>query len=142
MFSDHVQKIERSSGRTLFLIAGALVILCQLVAMGMVADGQVQKAAARDSRLSSQRVALAECFENTLEAARGSCVRQVYNDNNSESTLAAGRDGGVRRVQLAICPTLRANDLAGRIGVNWYGPRFWRGRWSWLGQCPLQYGGP
>ena len=86
MFPDHVQKIERSSGRTLFLIAGALVILCQLVAMGMVADGQVQKAAARDSRLSSQRVALAECFANTLEAARGSCVRQVY---NSELTLAA-----------------------------------------------------
>lgn len=94
MFSDHVQKIDRTSGRTLFLIAGALVILCQLVAMGIVADGQVQKAAARDSHLSSQRLALAQCFENNFGAERGSCVRQVYNDDkNSDngSTLSAAR---------------------------------------------------
>ena len=89
MFSDHLQKIDRSSGRNLFVIAGALVILCQLVAMAIVADGQVKKAELRESQMTSQRVALAQCFENTFGSARSSCMREVY--NNETPGYAKGR---------------------------------------------------
>jgi hypothetical protein len=92
MFSDHLQKIDRSSGRTLFFVAGALVMVCQLVALGMVADGQVKKAQLRDSQLSSQRTAIAQCFENTFDPARSHCVRDVYNSNGSALAAATLSD--------------------------------------------------
>ncbi len=89
MFSDHLQKLDRISGRSLFLMAGGLVIACQLVAMVMVADEQVRKAELRDSQLSSQRAAIARCFEGNTRAERQSCMLQVRNMTPAEPQVAA-----------------------------------------------------
>ena len=40
MFSDHLPKIDQTSGRNLFVISGALVMVCQLVAMVVVTARQ------------------------------------------------------------------------------------------------------
>lgn len=86
MFSDSLQKIEWTSSRNLFLIAGGLVIICQLVAMGLVVDGQVKKAEARDSELSSQRSAIAQCLETSSGSGRSRCFAMVGRNDSSLGT--------------------------------------------------------
>ena len=80
MFSDHMRKVDNTSGRTLLLVAAILVIVCQLVAMVMVAGGQVKKAELRESNLSFQRFAVARCFEVNTRFDRSSCLQQADAD--------------------------------------------------------------
>lgn len=89
MISDHFRKPETDtiSAGTLWAIAGALVIICQLVAFVMVADGQVKKAELRESQLALQRVAIASCLESSIGAARHSCLQQA---RASDSYVSAG----------------------------------------------------
>lgn len=76
MFSEHLRKIDTIGSRNLFFVAGALVIVCQLVAMAMVADGQVKKAEMRESTLTAQSLAMAQCFETSVRFDRQSCLVQ------------------------------------------------------------------
>ena len=80
MFSDHLQKIDRASGKTLLLIAGGLVIVCQLIALVLVAQGQVEKAHAREVSQASQRTATAWCVETSLGAEIRGCATQSANN--------------------------------------------------------------
>lgn len=66
MISDHFQKVDVISNRTLFLLAGGLVIVCQLVAMALVSDGQVKKAQLRNLGVASQQAAFAQCLEASV----------------------------------------------------------------------------
>ncbi len=79
MFSDHLQKIDQASGKTLLLVAAGLVIVCQLVAMVLVAQGQVEKAQAREATQASQRIATAWC----LETSRGTELRGCANQQSA-----------------------------------------------------------
>ncbi len=88
MFSDHLPKIDQTSGRNLFVIAGALVMVCQLVAMVVVTDGQVKKAEVRESQMQSQRLVLAQCLENVNGAELFTCTAGVYSDNRQAITLS------------------------------------------------------
>ena len=63
MFSDHLQKIDEVPYKTLLGVAAGLVILCQLIAMVLVVDGQVEKAQVRDLRYASEQMAIARCSE-------------------------------------------------------------------------------
>ena len=49
MFSDHLPKIVESPAKTLMFVAAGLGIVGQLVALVMLADGQVEKAQLRDA---------------------------------------------------------------------------------------------
>ena len=89
MFSDHLPKIDRVSGRSLFLVAGGLVIACQLGAMVLVAGEQVKKAEMRDSQQSVQRAAIAKCFEGNTRAARQECMLQARNQSLGNSMTAS-----------------------------------------------------
>ncbi len=77
MFSDYLQKIDHISYKALFGVAAVLVILCQLVAMALVVDGQVSKASLRDAQYASERVAIAYCIESNNGVARNNCMQQV-----------------------------------------------------------------
>ena len=88
MFSDHVRKIDDAPAKTLLMIAAGLVIACQLVAMVLVADGQVEKAQLREATLASARAATAWCVENS----RGFALRDC--DRVPASISAAGVDTG------------------------------------------------
>lgn len=87
MFSDHLPKINQTAGSNLFVIAGALVIVCQLVAMVLVADGQVKKAEVRESQMQSQRQAVVKCLENAQGAELSTCTTRVHSDNRQVITL-------------------------------------------------------
>lgn len=89
MFSDHLRKIDHVSGRNLFLMAGGLVIACQLVAMTMVVSDQVKKAELRDAQSSVQRVAIAKCFEGNTRAERQECMLQAKNMSMDGGQVAA-----------------------------------------------------
>jgi hypothetical protein len=81
MFSDHLPKIDEVPSRVLFLVAAGLVILCQLVAMAMVVDGQVSMAQVRDALRISERAAINLCMESSLGAARHDCMQQAQAAN-------------------------------------------------------------
>ncbi len=89
MFSDHLPKIDRVSGRSLLLMAGGLVIVCQLVAMVLVAGEQVRKAELRDTQQSQQRAAIARCYEGATRAARQECMLQARNGLLAGNQMAA-----------------------------------------------------
>jgi hypothetical protein len=90
MFSDHLPKIDELPSRTLFIVAAGLVILCQLVAMTLVVDGQVNMAQVRDMLRVSERMAINQCMESSLGATRHNCIQQVQIVNapvqNGQST--------------------------------------------------------
>ncbi|MES2943967.1 MAG: hypothetical protein V4772_13960 [Pseudomonadota bacterium] len=89
MFSDHLRKLDQVSNNKLFLAAGLLVIVCQLVAMAMVAGGQVEKAQLRDSRLAVERTALASCMETSVGAGRHGCVVQARSVHESVAPVSS-----------------------------------------------------
>ena len=99
MFSDHLPKIDPTARHNLFVIAAALVMVCQLVAMVVVADGQVKKAEIRESQMQSQRLVVSQCLENTKGAASSSCTAPVYSDNRQDSSMSQVDDRTEERRQ-------------------------------------------
>lgn len=89
MFSDHLKTIDNLSGQRLFLFAAALVIVCQLVAMALVANGQVEKALVREAGQASAREATAWCVETNTGAGLRDCDRAGFT-GNSQTALLTG----------------------------------------------------
>ena len=75
MFSEHLRKVDDAPAKTLLLIVAGLVIVCQLAAMVLVADGQVEKAQLREATLASARAATALCVSNSRGFALRDCDR-------------------------------------------------------------------
>ncbi|SFU84071.1 hypothetical protein SAMN05216350_10694 [Polaromonas sp. YR568] len=77
MFSDHLKKIDETPYKTLLWVAAGLVFVCQLVAVGFVADGQVTKAKIRDFQRKTEMQAIAQCMDTAAGSARQSCIQQA-----------------------------------------------------------------
>ena len=78
MFSDHLRKnIDELPRVSQPVVAGVLVVICQLTAMAFVTDGQVQKAGQRDLQRLAQQAAIAECVERNSGPMRHGCIQQV-----------------------------------------------------------------
>jgi hypothetical protein len=77
MFSDHLKKIDEMPYKTLLWVAAGLVFVCQLVAVGFVADAQVTKAKIRDYQRQAEMQAIAQCMDNAAGPARQSCIQQA-----------------------------------------------------------------
>ena len=75
MFSNYLRKTEDSRTKTWMLIGAGLLIAGQLVALVMLADGQVEKAQIRDASQASARAAKAWCIESNRGAALSDCDR-------------------------------------------------------------------
>ncbi len=78
MFSDHLrQDIDALPRLSPAMLAGALVIFCQVVALSFIVEGQVEKADAREQQRLAQQAALAECVERNTGPLRHGCIQQV-----------------------------------------------------------------
>jgi hypothetical protein len=77
MFSDHLKKIDEIPYKTLLWVAAGLVFVCQLVAVGFVADAQVTKAKIRDYQRQAEIQAIAQCMDTRAGPARQSCIQQA-----------------------------------------------------------------
>ena len=104
MFSDHLQKIDKLPYNALLIIAAGLVFLCQLVAMVLVVDGQVEKAQIRDAHYSSAQMVIADCSENYSGPARSRCIEQM----RSEIASSSAGEGEADAPELAA--------VAGKLG--------------------------
>ena len=114
MFSDHLPKIDQTAARNLMVIAGALVMVCQVVAMVMVADGQVKKAEARESQMQSQRLVVAQCLETVRGAALSGCTDRGYSDNRLRTTNSSQADDGIQDRGRSAIDGLMAMPFAAR----------------------------
>ena len=77
MISEHFKKIDEMPFNALLGVAAGLVFLCQLVAMVLVVDGQVEKAHLRNMQYSAAQTALANCSENYTGEAHSRCIEQA-----------------------------------------------------------------
>ena len=74
MFSEHLQPVHPSPFKGGLIVAGALVIACQLIGMFLVVDSQVEKAQSRQSNYTNFQAAVASCVENSYGAALKKCA--------------------------------------------------------------------
>ena len=100
MFSDHLRKVDELPTRALLLLAAGLVIICQLVAMVMVADGQVERAQLREARQATARAATAWCIESSRDAALRDCDRSSPSAH-ATSEQASSPSQGITLVTLS-----------------------------------------
>ena len=105
MFSDHLQKIDKMPYKTLLVISAGLVFLCQLVAMVLVVDSQVEKAQIRDAQSSAAQMVIADCSENYSGPARSRCIEQMQARlaaepvaNGQSATVMSSQQGGASPV--------------------------------------------
>lgn len=87
MFSDHVKKID---GLPLSALVGAVagvVFVCQLVALVLVLNGQVEKAHLREAHYNSAQVEIADCSKTYSGAERRQCIEQATADFNPPSSF-------------------------------------------------------
>ncbi len=77
MSSDPLRPVEKLPAKKMFLIAAGLVIVCQLIAMVLVARDQVQKAQHRQTSRANFQTAVAACIENSYGAALKKCASLV-----------------------------------------------------------------
>ena len=89
MFSDHLKPVDTLPVNRLLLVAAGLVLACQLAAMVLVAEGQVEKAQIRQASQASLQAAVANCLENHQGLVISDCARLAYppTTTNIESVL-------------------------------------------------------
>jgi endonuclease/exonuclease/phosphatase (EEP) superfamily protein YafD len=75
--------------RRLFLIAAVLVMACQLVAMAMLADGQVARAGQRRLAIALEQTAVAQCSESLSPSAQNACLLRTRLASSGEPAFAA-----------------------------------------------------
>lgn len=105
MFSDHLQKVNHFPRIHLLVAAAALVMVCQLVALALVADHQVKQANVRNLQRAAQQVAMADCVERSTGATRHGCIRQTQTvmlaDGEGWDSGARARVFSVKNVAVA-----------------------------------------
>lgn len=86
MFSEGVKKVDAMPFKALLGVAAGLVFLCQLAALVIVANGQVEKAHVREAFYSSVQLEIAGCSKTYSGVARSQCIEQVSASLNPYST--------------------------------------------------------
>lgn len=104
----------------MLVAAAALVMVCQLVALAMVADHQVKQATVRDLQRAAQQVAMADCVERSTGATRHGCIRQTQTvmlaDGEGRNSGGRGRVSSVGDV--AVVDRSTAGVLTGLMPVG------------------------
>lgn len=106
MFSDHLSTPGTVTTKTWLLLAAVLLIVCQLAALRFVVLGQVQAAELRKAELAYQRLAAAQCIQNSKGSAHKACISQVLAQGapvvgGSEQVVAASTAGSIRNTPQA-----------------------------------------
>lgn len=89
MFSEWVEKVDTMPSKVLFSVAAGLVFVCQLAALALVANGQVEKAHVRDAYYSSAQTQMADCSKTYSGPARSQCVERINATLNPYSTYTS-----------------------------------------------------
>jgi hypothetical protein len=85
-FCEPSVKVERWPVINLFVLAGLLVVLCQLVAMALVVDSNPDKSELRDERNREHVAEKADCLDKMqldVRSLRHGCIQQVQAERDS-----------------------------------------------------------
>ncbi len=94
MFSEQLKPVDKMSANKLLLLAAGLVLVCLLVAVALVAGGQVQKAELRQLSQASFQSALASCLQSRQGSELGDCARLASSSTDvKDSEPYAATDG-------------------------------------------------
>lgn len=80
MASRLADRIAEAPKEVLFLAAGVVVIVAQLISMAMLAKGQVQRAELRETIRESTRLALMDCLESNPRLTVRACAARAAMD--------------------------------------------------------------
>ena len=89
MFSERVKKVDTMPSKVLFGVAAGLVFLCQLAALALVANGQVEKAHVRDADYSYAQTEMADCSKTYSGPKRNQCIERINATINPYSTYTS-----------------------------------------------------
>lgn len=105
MFSAHLKPIDKMSSSKMLLLAAALVLVCLLIAMALVAGGQVQRAELRQLNQANFQSAFANCLQNRQGSALRDCVGLASSStdaNEAEPQPAAAEISAPRNSLLTL----------------------------------------
>lgn len=127
MFSDHLKKVDEMPSRALFGVAAGLVFLCQLAALVLVVNGQVEKSQVREAHFNSAQMEIADCSNTYSGATRSQCIEQVnaalnpYSTHNSgpearavTQVIQLAREGGARPSEAPVAQGILPTSFASR----------------------------
>lgn len=108
MLSRTVDQFNQSPWAKLVWAGIAVIALIQLAAFYNLVTGQVDKARARDTVVTNQRNALADCLDYRNNSTIASCARHVLGGNGNDASSLANRDmprgSGRQTVSAAAIP--------------------------------------
>ena len=87
MFSEQLKPIDKISANKLLLLAAGLVLVCLLIAMALVAGGQVEKAELRQLGEANFQSALATCLQSRQGSALGDCARLASSSPDAKDSV-------------------------------------------------------
>lgn len=108
MASRLADRIAEAPKEVLFLAAGVVVIVAQLISMAMLAQGQVQRAALRETLRESTRLALMDCLESNPRLTVRACAARAAMDVGDAER---GRFGDNSYAAAAIAPGLQRGGI-------------------------------
>lgn len=73
----HLTDATQAARSRLFWVALGALALAQLFALWLVCSNQVEKAQARDSHMTAQQMAVADCLQEVPGSTIASCSRRV-----------------------------------------------------------------
>ena len=84
MFSAQLKPIEKISANKMLLLVAGLVLVCLLIAMALVANGQVQKAQLRQASQASLQAAVANCLESQQVSVIRDCAHLALSPTTTD----------------------------------------------------------
>ena len=95
MFSAQLKPIDKMSANKMLLLAAGLVLVCLLIAMAMVAGGQVQKAELRQLSQANFQSAFANCLQSRQGSALRDCARLASSSTDVQDTVSQDASDGI-----------------------------------------------
>ena len=95
MFSAQLKPIDKMSDNKMLLLAAGLVLVCLLIAMAMVAGGQVQKAELRQLSQANFQSAFANCLQSRQGSALRDCARLASSSTDVQDAVPQAASDGL-----------------------------------------------
>ena len=87
MFSEQLKPIDKMSANKMLLLAAVLVLACMLIAMALVAGGQVQRAELRQVSQANFQSAFANCLQSRQGSALRDCARLASSSTDGKDAV-------------------------------------------------------
>ena len=102
MFSAQLKPIDKMPANKMLLLAAGLVLVCLLIAMAMVAGGQVQKAELRQLSEANFQSAFANCLQSRQGSALRDCSRLASSPTDVQDAVPQAASDGLSAPGISV----------------------------------------